>query len=77
MSDEFLVAGWSLVTVVGSKHALEAHADTFDGLNGRPASRSEEIEANDSVAVDVGVHRDRARGAGRSVTLNKLDLWGL
>ena len=76
VSDEFLVAGWPLVTVVRSQHALEAHADTFDSLNWRPAGRSEQIEANDSVAVDVGMHGNRAGGAGRRVTLNKLDLRG-
>lgn len=57
---EVLVARGSLVLVVACKHALDAHADALRALHGAPALRSEEVEANDAVGVDVRVYRNRA-----------------
>lgn len=34
---EFTIPGGPLVARVGRKHALDAHADALDRLNGRPA----------------------------------------
>lgn len=54
------VAGRSLVFVVTSQHALNAHTHTLDALDGAPARLSEEVEADDAVGVDMGMHRDWA-----------------
>ena len=60
--DELLVAWRSLVLGVPCQHALQAHAHALDVLHGAPALLAEEVEADDAVGVDVGVHRDRSVG---------------
>lgn len=54
-ADEFLVTGGTLVLGVARQHALYAHADTLDVVDGTPALGAEQIEADDAVGVDVGV----------------------
>lgn len=53
-----------LVPRVRRQHTLYAHADALDRLHGRPAGRAEQVETDDAVAVDVGVHWDWAWGVG-------------
>jgi len=64
---EILVPRGALVLRVARQHALQAHAHALDVLHGRPAGRAEEVEADDAVAVDVGVDGDSTDdgGAGR------------
>ena len=61
---EILVPLGSLVLIVARQHALDAHAYTLDVLHGAPALGAEQVEADDAVGVNVGVHRDDARGVG-------------
>ena len=74
--NEFLVASGSLITIVGGKHALKAHADALDCLYWRPTGGTQEVKADNAIAVDVGMHRDRAGCAGGGGTLDELDLGG-
>lgn len=53
---ELAVTRGSLIARVCGQHALDAHTHALDGLYGRPAGGTEEIEADDAVTVDVGVH---------------------
>lgn len=62
---EILVARRSLVLRVARQHALDAHADALDVLDGAPALAAEEVEADDAVGVDVWV--DRYGSVGRSL----------
>lgn len=59
---KLLVAGRSLVLVVARQHALYAHAHTLGALHGAPPLVSQQIEAYDSVRVDVRVHGNWAAG---------------
>ena len=55
--DKLVVAFRPLVLGVSRQHALDGHAHAFDALDGRPAiAGGEQVEADDSVAVDVGMH---------------------
>lgn len=72
--DKLFVTGRSFVAAVGGKHALEAHADALDCLDWGPAGGAQEIKADDAIAVDVGVHRNRAGSIGRGGTFDELDL---
>lgn len=74
--DEFLVTGGSFVAGIGGQHALQTHANALDVLHGRPTGRAEEIEADNAVAIDVGVDGNRAGCTGRGVAFDELDLWG-
>jgi hypothetical protein len=58
--DEVLVTRGSLVLGVPSEHTLDAHADAFHILDRAPSLRPEQIKTNDSVRVDVRVHRYRS-----------------
>lgn len=44
---------------------MDGHADALDGLDGGPACRTQEVEADYPVAVDVGVNGNGAWGGGR------------
>lgn len=57
---ELLIAFRSLVLGVSGQHALETHAYAFHILYGCPALRAEEIETDDSVGVNMWVHRNWA-----------------
>jgi hypothetical protein len=74
--NELLVTGRSLIAIVGGKHALKAHADALNCLYGRPTGGTQKVKADNSIAVDVRVHWDRAGCAGGGRTLNELDLGG-
>ena len=74
--NKFLVAGGSLITIVGGKHALKAHADALNCLYWRPTGGTQEVKADNAIAVDVGMHWDRAGCAGGGRTLDELDLGG-
>jgi len=50
-----LVPRRPLVLAVAREHALDAHADTLDVVDGRPALPVQQVEADDAVAVDVGM----------------------
>lgn len=54
-----LVSFWPLVLAVPSQHALYAHADALHVLYRAPALGTQEVEADDAIRVDVGVHWDR------------------
>lgn len=73
--DEVGISRGSFIARVGGQHALNAHADALDRLDGRPASRAEEVETDDAVAVDVRVDGDGARGVG-GFGLDELDFGG-
>lgn len=66
------IARRSLVLAVAGKHALYAHADALGALDGAPSLISQEVEAYDSVRVDVRMHGDWA-----AWVLDKGDLWRL
>lgn len=61
-SDKVFVSRRPLVLVVARQHALDAHAHAGDALDGAPALLAEQVEADDAVGVDVGMHGDRAIG---------------
>lgn len=61
-SHKVLIAWWSLVLVVTRQHALDAHADTGDALNGTPALLAKQIETDNAVGVYVRVHGDGTVG---------------
>lgn len=61
---ELTVTRRPLILRVSCQHTLDAHADALDCLHGGPAGGAEQIEADDAVAVDVGVHWDRAGSVG-------------
>lgn len=63
-SHEILITRRSFVFRVPRQHALDAHADAFHILNGRPALRTEEIEADVAVGVDMRVDGDGAWWGG-------------
>lgn len=54
---------------------MDTHADAFNRLHRRPAGRAEEVEADDAVAIDVGVHGDGPWGIGCTGEFDKLDFW--
>ena len=74
--NEFLVAGGSLITIVGGKHTLKAHTDALNCLYWRPTGGTQEVKADNAIAVDVGMHWDCAGCAGGGSTLDELDLGG-
>lgn len=74
--NELLVTGGSLITIVGGKHALEAHADALDCLYWGPTGGTQEIKADNAIAVDVGMHWDCTGCASGGRTLDELDLGG-
>lgn len=57
--NELLIPGRSLVLGVPRQHALDAHADALDVLDGTPSLIAEKIQTDDAVRVDVRVDRDR------------------
>ena len=56
--DKLLIARWPLVLGIPSQHALKAHAYRLHILNGRPALRAEQVEADDTVGIDVRMDGD-------------------
>ena len=68
---KLLVARRPLVLCVTRQHALQAHTDALDVLDGAPALLAEQVETDDAVGVDVRVDWDRAVGK-----LDKDDFWG-
>lgn len=56
---ELLIPLGSFVLGVPGQHALDAHADALDTLDRRPAGRTQKIETDDAVAVDVWMDGDR------------------
>ena len=62
---EVLISLGPLVPLVTCQHALDAHADALDGLDGGPALGPEQVETDDPIRVDVWVDWDRARGGLR------------
>lgn len=59
-ADKLLVAGGAFILGVPREHALDAHADALDVLDGAPALGAEQVEADDAIGVDVRVDRDRS-----------------
>ena len=57
-ANEILVAGGTLVFGVARQHALDAHADALDVVHGAPALVAKQVEADDTVGVDVRVNGD-------------------
>ena len=55
---KFLIPGWPLVLRVPRQHALQTHTDALDILHRTPSRGTEEVEADDAVAVDVWVDGD-------------------
>lgn len=70
---EVIVVRWSLVPCVCGQHALYAHADTLYCLHWRPAHRTQQIETDDSVAVDMRMDGNRPRRSGTGLEFDKLD----
>lgn len=54
-ADELLVAGGTLILSVARQHALDAHADALDVVDGAPALGAEQVQADDAVGVYVRV----------------------
>ncbi len=50
----------TFVLVVARQHALDAHAYALDVLHGAPALIAQQVQTDDAVGVDMGVHRDGA-----------------
>lgn len=65
---KLLVPRWSLILGVACQHALDAHADALNVLDGGPALRAEEVEADVAVGIHVRVHGD---GAGWGCEVRK------
>ncbi len=68
---ETLVALRALILRIARQHALQAHADALYILDWRPPLLAQQIEADDAIRVDVGMHRYgtvRRQGEGH--------LWG-
>ena len=61
---KLLVSRRPLRLLIPRQHALNTHAHALDVLHRAPALVAEEIEADDAVAVDVGMKGDGARGLG-------------
>jgi hypothetical protein len=59
MLDEIGIAGRPLLLRVAGQHALQADTNALDVVYGTPALSVEEVEAYDTVGVDVRVVRDR------------------
>jgi hypothetical protein len=55
-----LVARRPLVLGVARQHALQAHADALDVLNGAPPLLAKQVETYDAIRVYVRVNRDRS-----------------
>ena len=71
--DKLVVAFRPLVLGVSRQHTLDGHADAFDALDGRPAvAGGEQVEADDSVAVDVGMHGNLTLGGGNEHNFRRL-----
>lgn len=62
MPDKLLIARWPLVFGITGQHALETHAYRLHILDGRPALRTEQVETDDAVGVDVRVDGDGTEG---------------
>jgi hypothetical protein len=60
--DEFLISRRPLILGITRQHTLYAHADALDALNWAPSLLAEQVETNDAVGVDMGMHRDRSVG---------------
>lgn len=58
-ADKLLVAGGTLVLGVARQHALDAHADALNIVDGAPALGAQQIETDDAVGVDVRVDGNR------------------
>lgn len=59
---EIAVPRRPLVARIRRQHTLDTHADALDRLHGRPPGRAEQVQADNSVAVDVRVDGDWAPG---------------
>lgn len=70
---KLLIARRSLVLCILCQHALDTHADTLDGLHGRPASGSEEVQTDDAITVDVWVDGYGSRCVARWTDFDELD----
>lgn len=63
--DKLAIIRGSFILRIRRQHALDAHTDAFDGLDGRPARRAEEVETDDPIAVDVWMDGDGTGGIGK------------
>lgn len=70
--DEIGITWGPFIPRVRSQHALDTHADALDGLNRRPPRGTQQIQADDAIAVDMGMDRNRTRGIRCSWHLDKL-----
>jgi len=59
---EILIALRPLLLRITRKHTLQTDTHTLDVVNRRPTGTVEQIEADDAVGVDVGVHWNRTVG---------------
>lgn len=62
VADKVGISRRSLVLGVAGQHALNTDADAFDILDRAPACAVQEVQADDSVGVDVGVYWDGTVG---------------
>lgn len=60
VADNILVSLRPLVLRVACKHALNANTNTLCTLDRAPALARQEVQAYNTVGVDVRVHRDRS-----------------
>jgi hypothetical protein len=74
VADKLSVALRTLISGIRRQHALYTHADTLHRLHRRPARGTEQVEANDAVAVDMGVHWNRSRSVRRGGKFDELNL---
>lgn len=57
-SDEVGIARWSFVLAVACEHALNTQTYALHTLDRRPALAAEQVQADDAIGVDVGMHGD-------------------
>lgn len=57
--DEVLVSGRTFALRIARQHTLQSHADAFHIVHRTPSGLVEEVEADDSVRVDMRVYGDR------------------
>jgi hypothetical protein len=61
-SDELFVPGRALVLCITSEHALDTHADALYVLNRAPTLSTKEIQADETIRVDMRMHRNWSIG---------------
>jgi len=71
-SHEFLVSWGPLGFGVPRQHALQAHANALNVLNRTPTLLPQEIQAYETIRVDVRVDGNRSWGVCR---MDKCDFW--